>query len=185
MRIFSVTGTGTARTVASRILAAAISSRISALPAIWPIATFFTGQPKLMSTMAAPWSTAMRAASAIAAGSQPASWIEVGWPVSATSVCAMRKVTRFSRTMAQLAIISDTTSPVPSARDSRRNGRSVTPDIGARITGVAITVPPKSIGARSTGASSIGARLVGASWTMGGVGSECCKAGMLPIIWAN
>ena len=44
----------TARTVASRMRAAAASSRISALPALWPTATFFTGQPKLMSTMSAP-----------------------------------------------------------------------------------------------------------------------------------
>ncbi len=68
MRIFSVTGTATARTVAARIAAAAASSRISAEPACWPSATFFTGQPKLMSIRSAPRSTASRAASAIASG---------------------------------------------------------------------------------------------------------------------
>ncbi len=40
--------------------------------------------------------------------------------------------------MAQDAIISDTTIPVPSRLAKRRNGKSVTPDIGARITGVSI-----------------------------------------------
>ena len=40
-----------------------------------PTATFFTGQPKLISMISAPRSTAIRAASAIAAGSQPASWM--------------------------------------------------------------------------------------------------------------
>ncbi len=133
MRIFSVTGTGTARTVASRMRAAAASSRISAEPALCPTATFFTGQPKLMSIRSAPRPSAIRAASAIAAGSHPASWIAFG---PAPSTLAMRSVAWFSRTIAQDAIISDTTMPVPSRLASRRNGRSVTPDIGARMTGV-------------------------------------------------
>ena len=49
--------------------------------------------------------------------------------------------------MAQEAIISETTMPAPSCLASRRNGRSVTPDIGARMTGMSIrTPPPRSIG---------------------------------------
>ena len=88
MRIFSVTGTGTARTVASRIAAAAVSSRISAEPACCPSATFFTGQPKLMSIRSAPRSTASRAASAIAAGSQPASCTALMPPQPSTSAIA-------------------------------------------------------------------------------------------------
>ena len=130
MRIFSVTGTETAFTVASRMAAARISSRISALPACWPSATFFTGQPKLMSMMAAPRSAASFAASAITAGSQPASCTAEGAPKPSTS--AIFRVCRFSRTMAWLAIISLTTMPVPWARARRRKGRSVTPDMGAR-----------------------------------------------------
>ncbi len=150
MRIFSVTGTGTARTVASRIAAAAASSRISAEPACWPSATFFTGQPKLMSIRSAPRSTAKRAASAIAAGSQPASCRALMPP--APSISAIASVLRFSRIIAQEAIISDTTMPAPSCFASRRNGRSVTPDIGARMTGVSIRTPlPRSIGGRSAG----------------------------------
>ena len=148
MRIFSVTGTLTARTVASRIAAAAASSRINADPACWPSATFFTGQPKLMSIMSAPRSTASRAASAMAVGSQPASCRALIPPQPSTSAIAM--VLRFSRIIAQEAIISDTTMPPPSCLASRRNGRSVTPDIGARITGVSIrTPPPRSIAGRS------------------------------------
>jgi len=53
VRIFKVTGSFTAFTVASRIFAAFTSSRIRAEPAS-PFTTFFTGQPKLMSMIAAP-----------------------------------------------------------------------------------------------------------------------------------
>ncbi len=144
MRIFSVTGTLTAPTVASSSRAARISSRISADPACCPTATFLAGQPKLMSIRSAPRSTAIRAACAIASGSQPASCTAFG--PSSSAVSAMRSVAAFSRTMAHEAIISDTTSPAPSRRASRRYGRSVTPDIGARITGLSITTPPRSIG---------------------------------------
>ena len=97
------------------------------------MATFLTGQPKLMSTKFAPWPTAMRAASAIAAGSHPANCTALGPPQPSTS--AMRSVALFSRTMAQDAIISDTTRPAPCCLARRRNGRSVTPDMGARMTG--------------------------------------------------
>ena len=72
VRILSVTGSFTALTVASRIFAAWTSSRISEEPA-WPFTTFFTGQPKLMSMIAAPRSSLSLAASAITSGSQPAS----------------------------------------------------------------------------------------------------------------
>jgi hypothetical protein len=46
-------------------------------------------------------------------------------------------VFRFSRTIAQDAIISETTSGAPSDFASARNGKSVTPDNGAKITGTA------------------------------------------------
>jgi hypothetical protein len=48
----------------------------------------------------------------------------------------MRMVLRFSRTMAQEAIISETTSPAPRDFARARNGRSVTPERGAKITGL-------------------------------------------------
>ena len=80
----------------------------------------------------------MRAASPIASGSQPASCNEV----TPASIWAIRMVVRLTRTIAHDAIISDTTSPAPSERASLRNGRSVTPDIGATTTGVSIRTPP-------------------------------------------
>src|SRR5882757_6286802 len=50
---------------------------------------------------------------------------------------------RVSRMAAWLAIISDTTSDAPRRFTMRRNGRSVTPDIGARITGSSISTEPR------------------------------------------
>ena len=60
-----------------RMRAAWTSFRISEEPA-WPLTTFFTGQPKLMSMMAAPLHSCSLAASAIEHGSQPTSCIETG-----------------------------------------------------------------------------------------------------------
>jgi hypothetical protein len=48
-------------------------------------------------------------------------------------------VFRFSRTIAQDAIISETTSGAPNPFAKARNGKSVTPDNGAKITGDAKT----------------------------------------------
>jgi len=56
VRIFSVTGTSTAATTASRMRATSASSRMSAEPA-QALQTFFAGQPMLMSMSCAPWST--------------------------------------------------------------------------------------------------------------------------------
>ncbi|MNW15375.1 hypothetical protein D3C71_2138580 [compost metagenome] len=56
VRIFSVTGTSTALTTASRMRATSASSRISAEPA-QALHTFLAGQPMLMSMICAPWST--------------------------------------------------------------------------------------------------------------------------------
>src|SRR3546814_9051158 len=44
--------------------------------------------------------------------------------------------------MASEAIISDTTRPAPLRFTRRRNGKSVTPDMGARITGSSIETEP-------------------------------------------
>ena len=115
VRILSVTGSFTALTVASRIFAACTSSRISDEPA-WPFTTFFTGQPKLMSMIAAPRSSLSLAASAITSGSQPASWTDMG--NSSGEFLAISSVLRFSRTIAAEAIISDTTRPAPPASPS-------------------------------------------------------------------
>src|SRR5258708_8944375 len=55
----------------------------------------------------------------------------------------MGSACRVSRMAAWLAIISDTTSDAPRRFTMRRNGRSVTPDIGARITGSSIATEPR------------------------------------------
>src|SRR5436190_10526418 len=45
-------------------------------------------------------------------------------------------------TRSSLAVISEITRPAPSAAVKRRNGASVTPDIGARRTGLPISILP-------------------------------------------
>ena len=77
MRIFTVTGTFTAFTVASIRRVASGTSRMSADPAS-PFTTLRTGQPMLMSMIAAPCCSTSLAASAICAGSQPTSCIDTG-----------------------------------------------------------------------------------------------------------
>ena len=110
IRIFTVTGTFTAFTVASISFVASGTSRISALPAIWPT-TLRTGQPKLMSIIAAPWSSESRAASAMLSGSQPTSCMDTGSSLSCQR--AFWIDWRVSRMAASLAIISVTFRPEP------------------------------------------------------------------------
>ena len=119
VRIFSVTGKGTAFTTASRMRAASASWRIRAEPASL-LTTFFTGQPMLMSMIAAPRSTFSFAASAITDGSQPASWTAMG--NSSAQLVDIFKDCRVSRMAAWLAIISETTRAAPSRLTRRRNG---------------------------------------------------------------
>jgi hypothetical protein len=65
-----VTGKDTAPTTMPTIWQARLGTSSSVAPA--PVfVTFRTGQPKLMSTMSAPASSTMRAASAMTAGSEP------------------------------------------------------------------------------------------------------------------
>ena len=87
----------------------------------------------LMSMMWAPRSRFILAASAITSGSQPASWMASG--CSSSPLIDMRSVLRAARIIALPAIISETTRPTPQRLTRRRNGKSVTPAMGARITG--------------------------------------------------
>ena len=76
-RIFTETGSGVAPATASTSRQAWSGSSRSEAPA--PVfVTFLTGQPKFMSTMSAPAASTMRAASAIATGSEPKIWIASG-----------------------------------------------------------------------------------------------------------
>ena len=69
-RIFTVTGTSTASATAETIRQARSASSSSVAPA--PVfVTLRTGQPKFTSTMSAPASSTIRAASAITSGSEP------------------------------------------------------------------------------------------------------------------
>ena len=82
-RIFTLTGTSTAVATASTIPQARAGSSRSVAPA--PVfVTLRTGQPKLMSTRSAPAATTIRAASAIARGSEPKIWIASGCSSAAT-----------------------------------------------------------------------------------------------------
>ena len=150
IRIFTVTGTSTAFTVASMSLVASPTSFINAEPASWPT-TLRTGQPKLISMMSAPLPCCSLAASAMLWGSQPTSCIDTGSSIG--SHAAFWTDWRVSRMAASLAIISVTLRPEPYFRTSLRNGRSVTPVIGARITGVSMTTLPILIGFGGTGGS--------------------------------
>src|SRR5439155_20716279 len=85
--------------------------------------------------------------SAITCGSQPASWSDTG--SSTGSHGDFWSDWRVSRIIAWLAIISLTVSPAPYRLTTRRNGRSVTPVIGARITGASIRIGPMWMGFRS------------------------------------
>ena len=96
----------------------------------------------LMSTIAAPAPTATLAASAIHAGSRPAScttWTSMPDP------SARRRDSSFAVASSREATISDTTSPAPRRAAIRRNTTSVTPDIGASRTALrAVTGPTRS-----------------------------------------
>jgi hypothetical protein len=93
----------------------------------------------LMSMMSAPAASAIRAPSAIQSASQPASCTTCG----PTPVASQRNrdIGR-PLTRSLLAVISETTSPAPSVAHRRRNGASVTPDIGARKTELETVIPP-------------------------------------------
>jgi hypothetical protein len=126
-----VTGTpcgAQAATTASTIASASASSCISAEPAHL-LHTLRAGQPMLMSMICAPRSMFQRAASAISRGSVPAICTAIG-PASPLW-SARRWVFTLSRRSGREVIISLTAYPAPKRRQSWRNGRSVTPAIGA------------------------------------------------------
>ena len=131
VRIFSVTGTpcgAQAATTASTMAKASSSSRISAEPA-QALHTFLAGQPMLMSMICAPRSMLWRAASAIICASVPAICTVMG--ALSPSWLARREVFSESRSSGRALIISLTAWPAPRRLHSWRNGRSVTPAIGA------------------------------------------------------
>ena len=153
MRIFRVTGTSTAATTRSRMRPTSASSDSSAEPAA-TLHTFFAGQPMLMSMTSAPRATLKRAASASRAGSDPAICTDRGAGSPEWSIRS--RVLRVARSLGSLDTISDTVSPAPSRRQSWRNGRSVTPAMGASTTRFGNRNEPVRIASVSPGALAAG-----------------------------
>ncbi len=92
-RILTVTGTSTARTIASTMPAAAPGSASSAAPA--PVLQIFgTGHPMLMSIRSAPAASTARAASTIASRSAPKTWTPTG--CSSGTIASMPSVLRLA-----------------------------------------------------------------------------------------
>jgi hypothetical protein len=143
-RIFSVTGTDTAAMVASINDRAWSRSRISAEPDCPPV-TCRAGQPMLMSMMAAPQASAIRAASPIQRASHPANCTTC---VRRPRPSARNRASGRPWASAPLAVISETTNPAPRSAARRRNGASVIPDIGAKITGFGSVRLPMTTGRR-------------------------------------
>ena len=102
--------------------------------------TFFTGQPKLTSTMSAPAAATIRAASLITSGSEPKSWIARGCSSDATRRYPRVRSLRCSMP-AQLTI-SEQTRPAPKRRPCRRKACTLTPAMGARTRRVGISISP-------------------------------------------
>ena len=116
-------------------------SRIKAEPDARPI-TFFAGHPILISMRFTPSCSAIRAASAIIFGSQPAICSPTG-----ASLCKLDAIffisVRTLVSMAWLATISLITKPPPARRTAARNGLSVIPDIGAKTTSAMLFSPER------------------------------------------
>ena len=126
--------------MAAMISAACCGSRIRLQPALC-LAIFGTGQPMLTSTMLAPMASTTRAASAILAGSPPKIWMETGRSSSVYS--AYSSVRSMPRTRPSLLTISDTTSPQPPWRFTRRrNAVSVMPAMGETTNGESSSMVP-------------------------------------------
>ena len=102
----------------------------------------------LLQRTLAPFASAMRAPSAIHLASQPASWTT--W-MPAPCPSARSRASRLPSTRAELAVISEITRPAPRRDTSRRNGASVIPDMGARITWFGMTIWPIFRAAGETG----------------------------------
>jgi hypothetical protein len=93
-RSFALTGIFTARTMASITAAARDGSRMSATPESAPFAMRRIGQPMFTSSASAPSDSAIRAASAMSAGSPPKSCTTCGPGPGARSIrSALRPVT--------------------------------------------------------------------------------------------
>ena len=129
-RIFTVTGFWIAPATFSIIFPARSGFFIRAEPS--PLfTTFGTGQPMLISKISNGRSSICFAISPIISGSDPKSCKETG--VSRGSIVKSSCVFLFLYKIALALTISIQRSPAPCSLHSKRNGRSVTPAIGAKI----------------------------------------------------
>ena len=137
-RVLTVTGILTALTT-SRVISS-INGILRSIPAPAPFpATFFTGQPKLISRISGCAASQIRAASTIDATSLPYIWMATGRSSSATTnfCCVLFTL----RIRASLDTNSVYTISAPKRLHIKRKEISVTSSIGARKTGCS----PKSI----------------------------------------
>ena len=135
LRIFTVTGRCVLRDTARITDCTRSRSRRHPDPPLRRT-TFFTGQPKLMSTKSGrKMSVTSFAASPIASGSAPKICTPIG--CSSGSKRSLAMVASFSRRIPSAERNSVTTTSAPCARQRRRNGDSETPAMGARISGTA------------------------------------------------
>jgi hypothetical protein len=95
--------------------------------------TFFAGQPMLMSMICAPRANVITGSIGHQAPVHCQQSVSERGSIS-RSCCARCWLLRESRSRGSEWTISPTNSPVPKRAHSRRNGRSVTPAIGARAT---------------------------------------------------
>lgn len=130
--VLTVTGSETAFTTSDVMRSILGMSRSMPAPAPFA-ATFFTGQPKLMSMRSGPACSTISAACTIASGSRPYIWIATGR--SRESMCSLRTVDFTSRTKASADTNSVYTRAAPISRQISRKLASVTSSIGASITG--------------------------------------------------
>ena len=139
------------------IAPASLRSRISAEPAS-PLTTFFTGQPMLMSMIAAPRSSLSFAASAISVGEQPASCIETGSSLGSQTIFCKRLAGFADRRLAgdhlgdgepgAIALDDPPERHVGDARHRRQDHRRLDPD-RTDLDGLQAAHGPREIGRKA------------------------------------
>ena len=139
IRIFAVTGFFTAWETFVTIsrISSGFLSNADPSPLL---TTFGTGQPILISRISNGCSSILFTTSAIRSGSLPKICMETG--CSTGSICIREIVFLLWKEIAFALTISVHNRPAPCSLQRIRNGRSVTPAIGARIKGFSISTEP-------------------------------------------
>ena len=141
-RILTVTGFWTAFAMASTIFPTSTGFFISAEPSPL-LTTFGTGHPIFTSIMSNGRSSTRFAISPITSGSEPNSCNAIGCSFGVT--CINASVFLLPYKIAFALTISVYKRPQSISLHNRRNGRSVTPAIGASTTGFCISTFPINI----------------------------------------